>query len=287
MISYLNKVSEFADKFDAFILDLWGVLHDGTTPYPKAIETLKSLREKNKRIIMVSNAPRRAKKAEDRLTDLGFNRDLYDHIITSGEVTYEYLKDRYKADSWSKYYYIGPVKDEDIIDGLEYERVENPKDAHFALVTGFDHFGDGMETKLPETKECLENDLPFICTNPDKIVVKQTGEVMLCAGLLADFYEENGGEVIYFGKPYDSIYKKCLELFNMSDSSKIAAIGDSLHTDIAGANNINIFSVLVASGILKEDLKVNYGELPTEENLLSLCKKDGNSPKAVLPGFIW
>ena len=283
-----NSLSEFADKYDYFIIDLWGVLHDGQAAYPKAIAALESLRKRSKKIILLSNAPRRAVKAKETLDRLGFAPDLYDAILTSGEVTFEYLKN--DRTGGKKYYYIGPEKDEDILNGLEEcQQVKCPADADFALNTGFNHFGDGMETKQPETEECLAARIPMICANPDRVVVRQTGEVMLCAGLLGEFYEANGGEVIWFGKPYESVYEKCLEIFGItkSESAKICAIGDSIHTDIAGANNSGISSTLVAGGILSKKLGINFGELPTLDNLEKTCIEEGDRPTYIIPEFLW
>lgn len=282
----LTGISEIADNFDYFIIDLWGVLHDGVKPYPGAVECLKNLREKkNKKILLLSNAPRKSFKAVETLSRVGFSRDLYDEVITSGQVAFDYLKNT--NEFGKKYYYIGPDRDADILEGSDYEMCMSPKDSDFCLVTGFDNFGDGIETKIPQVQKCLKEDLPMVCVNPDKIVVKQTGEIMLCAGLLAEFYEKNGGQVTYFGKPYKITYDRCFEYLRVNDTKRICAIGDGLHTDIKGANNADIFSILVAGGILAKDLGIKPGETPNQKKLEKLCDTEDAYPSAVISSFLW
>ncbi len=284
--AFHKGLSEVADNFDAFIIDLWGVLHDGTHAYPGAINCLKELKAANKKIVLLSNAPRLSKKAEIVLQNLGFTHDLYDFVLTSGQVTHDYMRVT-KNFGENRFYYIGPKKDEDILDGLQYTRVDDPKNATFVIVTGFDDFGDELETKLPEAQACLDAGIPMVCANPDRFVVKQDGRKMLCAGLIAEWYAHNGGRVQYFGKPYNDAYQECFELIELIDMSKAAAIGDSLHTDIAGANGHGIFSIFIAGGIHSEALGIEHGQTPEQEKFEKLCNDEGVFPNVVLPTFTW
>ncbi len=279
-----EHVHDFIKQFDGFIVDLWGVLHDGTTPYPYAIEALKTLRNRNKQVILLSNAPRQAHKAQAVLHKLGFNDDLYDHLLTSGQAAHDYLAETNELGS--DYYYVGPPKDEDIIANLaQYTRVDDPNNASFTLVTGFDNFGDGMDTKLPEVEACLAAKLPMICANPDRRVVKQSGEEMLCAGLLGEWYEQHGGEVTWFGKPYPLVYARVLSMFSGLKPANICAIGDSLHTDIAGAAPLGIHTVLTCCGILAQPLGITPGELPDDAKLTALCEQEQITPDAIMAWF--
>lgn len=284
---FSEHLAELVEPYSLCLIDLWGVLHDGITAYPDALDALRQLRDKKKQVIFLSNAPRRAFEAQKTLDHLGFSRDLYDHIVTSGELTHHVMKQG-TLELGSRYYYVGPPKDESLLEGLEYERVALPSQADFALVTGFDAFGDPMEAKLPEVRLCLEEGLPMICPNPDRVVVRQDrSATMLCAGLLGEFYEENGGIVHYYGKPYADIYDYCLSLAGSVDSADVMAIGDSLHTDIAGAKNKGIYAVLVTGGILANDLNITHHELPEPQILADVCAREGTTPDAVLPLLRW
>ncbi len=305
MPQFLSGIASLVPRFDGFILDLWGVLHDGTHPYPGAIEALAKLRAEGKKIILLSNAPRRAAAVEKVLQTIGFSSTHYDALVTSGDTARDWLLA--SRPYGLRYCYIGPEKDRHLLEGADYREVSSATEADFALVTGFNEFGDGMETKLPQVRESLAAKLPMICTNPDRLVVKQDGREMLCAGLLAEWYEAHGGHVDWFGKPYRRVYEHCFALFRdwglgVEEGSgaprnphhpssiihhPILAIGDSLHTDIAGARGAGITCVLVAGGILAEPLDVKPGELPDPDCLARLCAAEGTDPDIVIPAFRW
>ena len=189
----LSGISDLALEKNYFIIDLWGVLHDGQAAYPNALDCLEKLAEADKQIILLSNAPRRAFKAEEVLEKLGFTHDLYSKVITSGELAFEAVENERELNN---YYYIGPEKDRDILDGLSKHEVTTPHEADFAIATGFEGFGSVFEEKKGQLDESLDADLPLICANPDRKVVKQNGETQICAGLMGEYYEQNGGEVI-------------------------------------------------------------------------------------------
>jgi ribonucleotide monophosphatase NagD (HAD superfamily) len=55
-VPLLPGIAPLAERYDGFILDLWGVLHDGRHPMPGALDALAHLREAGKRIVILSNA---------------------------------------------------------------------------------------------------------------------------------------------------------------------------------------------------------------------------------------
>ncbi len=297
----ISAMSEIADRYDAYIIDLWGVLHDGMQPYPGAKEALEALRQQNKEVILLSNAPRRAVKAEQRLNELGFGTELYDYVVTSGELTYRYLTEEYKqalsqvlnattgqaeGKYGLNYFYIGPEKDLDLLHGGGFNRVETAMEADFALVTGFDAFGDEMETKLPFMQEALAAKLTLYCANPDMKVVNQQGQTMLCAGRLGEWYQQQDGKVEFFGKPHSGAYRACMELLHVTDSARMVAVGDSLHTDVAGARGAGIDSVFCAAGIhLDEVVMGAWGDNPSAERLEALFNEYRITPTYVMPSF--
>ncbi len=284
-LNFIKGISEITNKFDYYIIDLWGVLHDGHDPYKGAVSALKNLKAAGKKIVLLSNAPRRASIAREKLQELGFDETMYDLLITSGEVTYEFIKTA--KNLGNKYYYIGPEKDRYLLQGLNFEEVAKAKEADFALATGFEGFGSSFDEKQHQLDECLQAGLHLFVANPDKIVVKQTGEEQICAGLMGIYYMEHGGKITYFGKPHDNAYKKCLDFFGLGKEhhEKILCIGDSLHTDIAGANVLGAGSLLVAGGIHKRDFYVN-GKI-VEAKLLEHFEKDQGTPDYIIEEFAW
>ncbi len=291
MIFYKN-ISEISDKYDLFILDLWGVIHDGEKLYPGVLESLKALRKLDKKICFLSNAPRRSAKVADVLFRFGIGTDLYDFILTSGEATYLYLQSTNKkgligspSNNIYNYYYIGPKKDADLLDGLGYVETERASEANFAVTTGFDDGNYNIAEKLPQLIEAAQNNLPMICVNPDLMVIRQSGEKMLCAGVLALEYQKLGGKVIYFGKPHNMVYEQVLQLFYTQDKTRILAVGDGIETDILGANKNQIDSALIAGGILSIELKVKYGELPNADAMQKICEQYKAYPTFIIGGL--
>ena len=69
----LNGLSELAPDIDGFVLDLWGVMHDGVQPYPGAIDCLEQIQKAGKRAVFLSNAPRRVQAVIDHLSRNDFS----------------------------------------------------------------------------------------------------------------------------------------------------------------------------------------------------------------------
>ncbi len=285
---FKDGIKDIVESYDYFLLDIWGVIHDGSNAYPGVVEAIKFLHNKNKKVIFLSNAPRRAFKVAEILQKFGITSDLYNGIITSGEATFLDLK-KNQNNNFNKfgqnYFYIGPKKDMDLLEGLAYKRVENVAEAHFAITTGFDHDNSVLEEKLPQALSAKQHNLPMICVNPDLIVVKQNGHEMICAGALAKKFEELGGTVFYYGKPFFLVYKIICELFNIDNLSKMLAIGDGLETDIKGASDFGIDNVLITGGILANSLDIKYNQIADKSKLETICNNYQIFPKFVIPNF--
>ena len=289
-MEFLQRVSELADRYDAFLLDLWGVIHDGSATYPEVHDSLEAICKAGKTIIFLSNAPRRAAKAIEGLERLKVTSDLYHHVVTSGEVAFERIRDKNLSAfdiTGNHYLYVGPERDGCLLEGLGYERTEDASKAAFVLVTGYDNDASPIDEKQAQLDAAIAHKLPLICANPDIEIVRITGVRAYCAGVIARKYEEMGGVVQYFGKPYPGVYRKALDLLDHIDSKRIAAIGDSLITDIKGANAMGIDSYLIAGGILGQELGIEHGELPDRTKLEATCKREGITPTGVLPALAW
>lgn len=254
MSLFIEGIKDVTDQYDAFIIDLWGVIHDGINPYPAAIDALKNLKALNKTTLLLSNSPRRVFASEAHLTNMGLPRNLYTHIYTSGEDTHRGLKDR--PDSWHqklghRFYHIGPDFHQPMYTDLPYEKVSHPQEADFILMTGaiYPH----LEAYEPILKEGLHRHLPMLCANPDRVVV-ESGALTLCCGSIAEWYETMGGDVFYHGKPYTAIYHEVFSILKDVPQNRMLAIGDSLTTDVKGAVTHNMHSVLIMGGIHQEAL---------------------------------
>ncbi len=238
----IKGLSEIQSKYDAFFIDLWGVVHNGIELYPGAIDVMENLEKLKKRFVLISNAPRPSKSVEGYLLNLKMNKIFIKNIFTSGEAALQTLKKNIYGE---KFYHIGPHRDYDLIKGMEKNKTSLDK-CDFILCTGL---FENAENSLDYYKDLLERkkNLKMICTNPD-LIVHRGNKTEYCAGSVAMVFEKLGGKVIYFGKPYPEIYNFCLK-----KKEKILAIGDNIRTDIKGANKMNFDSLLIMNGIHKNE----------------------------------
>ncbi len=276
----MSGFGSLAAQYDGFIVDLWGVVHDGIKPYPGVIHCLEALRDQNKKVVFLSNAPRRAVAIGRALAGMGIGAELYDGIMSSGEAVYLALRDRNEPDFaglGQKLYHLGPARDRDVFDSLKLIEVSAPAEADFLLNTGpDDDLGPedpGIYTAVLQA--ALAAGLPMVCANPDLEVVRE-GKRIICAGFLAQTYDAQGGKVILRGKPDPAIYAPTLALLG-TEKSRTLAVGDSLRTDMAGAKAAGIDACWVLSGIHA----LHPGDAPAEAALAGL------SPKSILKGFAW
>lgn len=249
-IRLIDRLGEIAPRYDGFILDLWGVLHDGIAPLPGAVECLAALKDSGKRIVLLSNAPRRAADVADRIARIGVPA-LYDHVMSSGEEAWQRLfrrDDPFYAGLGRRCLHVGSERDMGIREGLALEFVESAAAADFILNTGPAGWDDRLEDYAPVLDAARARALPMVCANPD-LVVMRGRTLHLCAGALAQRYEELGGRVRWHGKPDPAIYQTCLGLLGITNRARILAIGDSLRTDIAGAAGAGLDSLFVTGGI--------------------------------------
>tara|TARA_B100000902_G_C27233043_1_gene875948 strand:+ start:47 stop:865 length:819 start_codon:yes stop_codon:yes gene_type:complete len=248
MTKNLDKegLRSIADNYELFYVDLWGVVHNGVSLYQEAIKTLNEITKKKKDYILLSNAPRPNHSVRSFLEKLGMEKEITDHVFTSGEAALNYLK---KNLSDKTFFHVGPPRDFDLFKNFKNYKSENIQKCDYILCTGL---FDDYDKELKYYKGLFENNLKIkmICTNPD-LIVDRGNKRELCAGSVAMVFEKMGGEVIYFGKPYPEVYNQSFD----NKNKKILSIGDNLNTDIKGANLLNFDSLIISNGIHKNEIK--------------------------------
>jgi HAD superfamily hydrolase (TIGR01459 family) len=288
-IRLIGGVGEVAPRYDGFILDLWGVIHDGVAPLPGALDCLRGLIEAGKRTVLLSNAPRRSGDVVERINQIGVPAGLYHHVMSSGEEAWHHLErrhDQFYAALGRRCLHIGSERDTAIRAGLGLEIVETVEEAEFILNTGPSDWEDRIEDYTSLLRRALARGLPMVCANPD-LVVMHAGRLALCAGALAQWYEESGGRVRWHGKPFRSVYDTCLRLLGIADRSRILAIGDSLRTDIAGAAGFGIDSLLIVGGIHADEFGAIGGRPPDLERIAEALREWSYRPVGVALNFCW
>ena len=268
----LNNLSDIDDHYDVFLIDLWGVIHNGIAAFDNVLPVLQSLKQKKKMVFFITNAPRRSFVISQQLEDFGIEQKLYDKIISSGELTWLSIKEKYQKKNC---FIIGPPRDFHLVEGLDISVVDKDSNVDIILNTGPWGDDDSLENYTDLLDSLAKKKSHMICSNPDKTVVR--GEnFMICAGLLAEYYEKIGGKVEYYGKPYKQIYEHCFNFFEKKNT-RVLAIGDSLENDIKGANALNFDSLLITDGIHRE---VNNNNDVDKQKLDGLIKT-----KNIFPDF--
>jgi HAD superfamily hydrolase (TIGR01459 family) len=288
-IQLIGGIGALAPRYDGFILDLWGVVHDGVAPLPGALDCLRSLINAGKRIVLLSNAPRRADDVAERIARIGVPAGLYHHVMSSGEEAWQQLRlreDAFYAVLGRRCLHIGSERDIGIREGLELEFVDLAEEADFILNTGPAGWDDRIEDYAPLLSRALARALPMVCANPD-LVVMHSGRLALCAGALAQWYEERGGRVRWHGKPFRSVYDTCFGLLGIADRARILAIGDSLRTDLGGAAGAGIDSVLIAGGIHADEFGAIGDEPLSLERIAQALRDTAYRPSAVARRLCW
>ena len=283
----LDGIGTIADRYDGYVLDLWGVVHDGRKPYPGVPEALAELKARGKAICFLTNAPRRAWVVAEMLDRMGLDRALYDGIMSSGEVSWRHLKDR--RDPWfaglgRRCVHIGPERDLSVVEDGAAEIVTDPAQADFLLNTGPDdqRGPTSPEPYRPMLEACAAAKLPMVCVNPDRAVMVG-GRKVICAGALADIYLELGCAVREVGKPDPAVYEPVLELLGQPQRHRVVAIGDTPHTDLAGAQAAGLDALWALTGLAAEA----HGDDPSPTHLAAVAHEEGVRPIAALRSLRW
>jgi HAD superfamily hydrolase (TIGR01459 family) len=288
-MQHLSGFASLADRYDGFILDLWGVIHDGVNAFPHAVDTLTRLRAAGKRTLLLSNAPRTNDAVQTMMRRMGIDDTLYTDILTSGEAVRRALQsppDLWWTELGVRVFHLGPMRDRPVIDGLPLTLADSPEGADFVLNTGPDDHRNPSDMAEFEAvlQACARSRLKMICANPDLEVIRG-GVRVLCAGALAARYQELGGEVRSLGKPDPAIYQPVLQALGVP-VDKVLAVGDSLRTDIAGAAAVDLPACWVLDGIHGADLADGTGGFDRRK-AEAIATHAGLHPLATLPCFVW
>jgi HAD superfamily hydrolase (TIGR01459 family) len=287
--TFCAGVAELAARYDHFIVDQWGVLHDGHAPYPDAIDCLRQLQAAGKRVVLLSNSGKRTWVNRVRLKEIGFEDRLFDAVVTSGEATWRALADRTdpffqelgrRCILWSRY------GDRSLVERLDLELVARAADADFLLLGGIEDAAR-LDDFLVALESAAGRDLPMVCANPDIVAVQANGAFGTAPGAIARHYEGLGGRVFYVGKPHRPIYELCLEALGNPAPGSIVAIGDSVQHDIAGAAGMMLDTALVMAGIHGPGFDLVGGLDANQAALEQLEAEFGVRPRWILPRFRW
>jgi HAD superfamily hydrolase (TIGR01459 family) len=268
-IVQLNSIKEILDKYQYFIIDIWGVLHDGNErAFEYAIDTLKELKAQEKYSLILSNSPRNLIDVADSLAKKGIETSFYDALYTSGQEVQNQLKnpkEEFFKNLGTKVYVIGFSN---LFESAGHQQVESIEEADYILATRVPE--NNLEASVPLLQKALSLNLPLVCANPDKVAQTFEGP-SLCPGVIYDYYIENQGRAISIGKPYPQVYGSVRRIMQNAKpglkKEQVLVIGDGLFTDIKGANQEGFDSVFISSGIHAELSKEQLSKFIDGENI--------------------
>jgi HAD superfamily hydrolase (TIGR01459 family) len=246
----ISPIREVVKSYDVLLVDVWGVLYDGMAPYNGAVSFLNEMLDNGKKIIFLSNNPRPGYITNKQFVEFGLNMNKAE-IYTSGDAVREQLT------SWSdtvfsklgkRFYHLGAEGNTDILSGIAADVTDDITKADFLLITEFVPASTDLNIHDELLAKAASLHIPAICANPD-LTAYYGKQIRYCAGKFAQKYEKLGGVVHYYGKPDNKIYDAALSKYSLDcDKKKILMIGDTLETDILGAQKFGIDSALVLTG---------------------------------------
>ncbi len=282
-------MAQVAQEHDGFILDQWGVLHDGATPYPGAVDCLRRIRAAGKGVVILSNSGKRGDENTRRMESMGFERAWFDAVISAGDDARDAIlrsPEPFYRNLGRRCLAMTRAEETHLADGLGLELVADVEQADFLFALTIDAPRQSVAGWEPVLARAAQRGLPMVCGNPDFVRTAPDGQLFEAPGLLARRYAELGGAVRLHGKPCAGIYESCLRTLALP-RARIAAVGDSLHHDVAGAAGAGLHSVFVAGGVHRDELGIALGETPDPARCEKLYAQAGAVPDYLVPLFRW
>ena len=277
--SFIDGLSSLANDFDAFMIDQYGVMHDGHRPYPGAVDAMTRLTAMNKSVIVLTNAGTRATPNILGVEAIGFPRASFSALMSSGEVTWQGLRTgAFGApfESGGRVCILGKAGEDYGLDELDLIFVTEPEAADFIVVAG----SDCPQTSLDHYSNILApaaaKHIPALCANPDRMTRTSDG-MQPSSGAIADVYVALGGRVVHVGKPYPAIYREALKRAGVP-AARVLCVGDSLDHDIFGGATAGFHTALVRTGLL---------EGASDAQLATMVAASAHVPDYVLPSLSW
>lgn len=247
MSKIIKDFRDVSEKYDCFIFDLWGVLYEGGAIFEDALKVLKKLHSLKKSVVLISNTPFLTMDCRKNLEQCGLPVELYQAVLTAGDFCFEYIQSEcvspqkfYLIDTnyWGTWHQINQF----------HTMTTNIKEADAILCLAVPSSVGEPKDITPHYNEiftqAIKRNLKFICANPDLLAFCSKKQ-HLRPGLLSQRYQQLGGEVLSFGKPFPEIFIRALKLLKYPD--RVLMTGDTEYTDIQGALRHNMDAMLITT----------------------------------------
>ena len=241
-MKFTNPNTDIIKDKKLYIFDMDGTIYLGGNPFDYAIRYIKNLRKNGKKVLFfTNNASHTTPFYMKKLERLGFEPSE-DEIMTSGDVTLEFLK-RFRA---GKSVYL--VATDELVEEYREKGINllcGNEDKADIVITSFDT--SLTYEKLDNACRLIRGGAEYLSTHPDMNCPTETGFIP-DSGAIAAFCTASTGKVpTYFGKPYKETVEMISEATGYSNE-EMCIFGDRLYTDIALGKKFGVTAVLVLSG---------------------------------------
>lgn len=287
----LGGLAEIVDEYDHFIIDQWGVLHDGHQPLPGARAALEGLRAAGKAVALVSNSSRSAGPSRRLLRSLGFDDGLYGAMITAGELGLRHLRAAIGAGPPPRVLCLlsaDGASEDSVVAELQLPCVAELDQAELLVASGLSVTPPAGAAALLEA--AAARGLPLLCLNPDVRSVQPDGSFLWCPGAFAEAYAALGGPCRSFGKPGAAIYAAARADLGAAGHGPLRrglAIGDSLDHDVLGAQNNDLDALFISGGLHYPEAGSAPWGPPDPPRLGALLRARGLWPRFSMGALRW
>ncbi len=276
----MSRFLALASCFKAVFFDQYGVLHDGRNQYPGARDALAALKSRGVRIVVLSNSGLTGEANAQRMKSLGFDRELYDFLVTSGDVARTLLKSGrvpVRLTPETRCFTISTSGSDEFVRALGVASAAEGGAADLVVIAGSRADRYSLDDYRKLLAPAARRGAPCVCVNPDRLMLTPGG-VAPGAGRIAEIYQELGGDVTWIGKPFADVYQAAARLSDVEDPGDVLCVGDSVEHDVVGAHAFGAFAALVRTGILA-DL--------SERKLAAEIGRHGTVPDFVVENLAW
>lgn len=287
-VQLIGGITEIADQYDGFLIDQWGVIHDGNHLYPDVKNVLGRLQQAGKTVLILTNSSKTNQVNETRLREkFNLSSDFYTSIVSSAQLLRDLMQQK-KYFPWNgfgnKVFVVDNGQNAALIEGTDLERVEDVSQAETIMFLDIPE-GETHIDNQEWINTGIEKGLPLLCPSADTLTVTVNG-VFGGMGSVVHDYRTKGGLVINVGKPEKLVYEHCATILNGIEPGRILAIGDQIGSDVIGAKSFGYDAALVSTGAARDTF-------PESRTLKDLAKAAFNynkanlAPNYVLPALQW
>ncbi len=290
---FCQGISDISDSYTGFVIDTWGVLHNGEVLFDTVAECLKELQNRKKFVMLLSNTEQRAEEAAAELKSMGLPASMYNSIVTSGEMLWQGIKNQSEgifSGLGDTYFLIGGDRTRAFMKTLPVAEVKNIAEARFLLVSGWDALPENISVFEETLREAIRLRLKIICVHPDSRALLVPNHVLGASAQIAKRLQELGGVVNIIGKPFKPIYHHCISVLHKNDvyPGQTVMIGDTMAHDIVGASLVNMDTCLVRNGLHAPAFKnaTTPGDVNKMLNML-VAQYNGARPNYLVDRLKW